>query len=96
MEYLKMKNILVIACGPWDYGTLKRKAFSDQYNFFFEEITTDPCDIDDFISYIINKYQPQCLDGVIGTHDGPENTVAAIIAKELGLHGMDPAFSVSR
>jgi hypothetical protein len=86
-----MRNILVIACGPWDYGTLRRKTFSDQCNFFFEEITTDSCDIDKFINYITNKYQTRNLHGVIGTHDGPENTVAAIVAKELGLHGMDPA-----
>ncbi len=86
-----MKNILVIACGPWDYGTLQRKTFSDQFDFCFEEITTDPCDIDEFIAYIINKYQTRRLDGVIGTHDGPENTVAAIVARELGLCGVDPA-----
>jgi hypothetical protein len=85
-----MRNILVIACGPWDYGTLQRKMFSDQYNFIFEEITTEPCDIEQFISYIINKYKTRQLDGVIGTHDGPENIVAAIFAKELGLHGPDP------
>ncbi len=52
-----MRNILVIACGPWDYGTLRRKAFSDRFEFFFGEITTDPCDIDEFISYVVNKYQ---------------------------------------
>jgi hypothetical protein len=86
-----MRNILVIACGPWDYGTLQRKAFTEHFDFVFEEITTDPCDIDKFISYIVNKYQTRHLDGVIGTHDGPENTVAAIVARELGLHGMDPA-----
>jgi hypothetical protein len=86
-----MKSILVIACGPWDYGTLQRKTFSDTFDFFFEEITTDPCDIDKFIAYIIDKYQTRRLHGVIGTHDGPENTVAAIIAKELGLYGMDPS-----
>jgi hypothetical protein len=86
-----MRNILVIACGPWDYGTLKRKIFSDQFDFFFEEITTDPCDIHKFIAYITNKYQTRKLHGVIGTHDGPENTVAAILARELGLCGMDPA-----
>jgi hypothetical protein len=86
-----MKNILVIACGPWDYGTLRRKSFTRRYNFLFEEITTDPCDIHQFITNIINKYRPRCLDGVIGTHDGPENTVAAIVARELGLPGVDPA-----
>jgi hypothetical protein len=65
--------------------------FSDQFDFLFEDITTDPCDIDKFISHIVSKYRTRRLDGVIGTHDGPENTVAAIIAKELGLPGMDPA-----
>jgi hypothetical protein len=86
-----MRKILVIACGPFEYGTLQRKAFRDRFHFFFEEITTEPEDINDFINYIINKYQDQNLDGVLGTHDGPESTVAAIIAKEFGLYGLDPA-----
>jgi hypothetical protein len=86
-----MKKILVIACGLWDYGTLQRKMFTDEFEFYFEEITTQPCDIDKFIKYIVNKYQAKNLDGVLGTHDGPENLIAAIIARQLKLPGVDPA-----
>ena len=90
---MKNKNILVIACGDFDYGTLQRKVFREHFHFFFENITSAPEKIDDFISYIIEKYEPQDLDGVLGTHDGPESTVAAILAKEFGLHGLDPSIS---
>lgn len=87
----KTANILVIACGPFDYLTLQQASFRDRFNFHFEEITTKPEDIYVFIDYIINKYKTRQLDGIIGTHDGPESLVAAILSKELGLHGMDPA-----
>jgi hypothetical protein len=90
---MKIKNILVISCGPWDYGTLQRKEFNDRYHFFFEDITTEPRNINDFISYIINKYQDRHVEGVLGTHDGPESLVAAILAKEFGLYGPEPAIA---
>jgi len=86
-----MKNILVIACGPFDYGTLQQKYFCDQYRFHFEEITTDPKDVKDFISYIIDKYRDREIAGIIGTHDSPESLLAGILSKEMGLAGMDPA-----
>jgi hypothetical protein len=86
-----MRKILVIASRPYDYDTLQQKAYRDNFHFFFEEVTTDPDNINEFINYIINKYKTQDLDGVLGTHDNPESYVAAVIAKEFGLHGMDPA-----
>ena len=91
---MKIKNILVIACGPFDYGTLQRQELRDHFHFFFEEISTEPANIRTFIEYIICKYQAENIDGVLGTHDGPESIVAAILAKELGLHGPDPAVSL--
>jgi threonine-phosphate decarboxylase len=87
----KIRNILVIACGPFDYLTLQQPSYRGRINFLFEEITTEPEDIFEFIDYIINKYKTQQLDGIIGTHDGPESLVAAILSREMGLHGMDPA-----
>jgi hypothetical protein len=89
-DKIERPKILVIACGPWDYGTLRENYFHDRFQFFFEEITTDPKNIDKYISYIIDKYRPQRVDGVLGTHDGPESLVAAIIAREFGLQGLDP------
>ena len=90
---MKMKKILVIASQPYDYDMLQQEAYRDRYHFFFEEVTTDPDNISEFINYIINKYQVQDIDGVIGTHDNPESYVGAVIAKEFGLHGMDPAIA---
>jgi biotin carboxylase len=83
-------RILVIASGAYDYQTLEKKQFRDNFQFFFEPITTAPADILDFIAAIKEKYQAQNLDGVLGTHDGPGSTVAAILAAELGLHGLPP------
>ena len=84
-----MKDILVIACGPFDSGTLQRKSFTDRYRFHFEEISTHPRDIALFISYITDKYSNGNIAGVIGTHDGPESLVAAILSMEMGLPGID-------
>jgi len=83
-------RILVIACGPYDYQTLEEDPFRDNFQFFFEPIMTAPADILEFIAAIKEKYHAQNLDGVLGTHDGPESTVAAILAAELGLHGLPP------
>ncbi len=88
-----MRKILAIVNRFWDYETLRQKAFRDRFHFFFEDITTTPDNIREFINDIIYKYQTQHLDGVIGTSDYPESIVAAIIAKEFGLHGMDPAIA---
>jgi hypothetical protein len=90
---VRKRRILVIACGPFDDCMLQRKDFLDRFHFFVEEITTEPADIEEFISYIKGKYREQDLDGVLGTHDGPESTVAAIIARDLGLYGLDPIAS---
>jgi hypothetical protein len=90
---MQIKRIVVIACGPFDFGTLQSKTFSTRFHFYFEPIKTEPKDIIQFISYIVNKYKSQNVDGVLGTHDGPESLVAAIIAKELGLNGMNPVIA---
>jgi len=87
------RKILVIACGPFDYGTLQRADFRDQFHFYLEKITTKPDNIREFMEYVVHKYQDQNLDGILGTHDGPESIVAAILAKELGLHGPSPFVS---
>lgn len=84
-----MIKILVIACRPDDHDTPQLKAYSENFHFYFEEVTDDPNNIDRSVKYIIGKYREQDLDGVIGTHDNPGSYVAAVIAKELGLHGPD-------
>jgi hypothetical protein len=87
---MNKERILVIACGPFDYANLSKKELQDKYLFFIEEIKTEPKDIEIFISYILKKYATKKLVGVLGTHDGPESLVSAILAKELGLYNMDP------
>lgn len=86
---MELKKILVIACGPFDYGNLQKKLFQDRFEIIMEIITTEPKDISVFLSYILNKYKDQNIAGVLGTHDGPESLVSAILAKELGTCNMD-------
>ncbi len=77
----------------WEYATLQQQAFLDRFHFIFEDIKAAPDNINEFINNIINKYQAQKLYGVLGTYDYPESIIAAIIAREFGLHGMDPAIA---
>lgn len=87
---MNTKKILIIACGPFDFGNIRKKIFQDKFDFFIEEIKTEPKDIEIFINYILKKYSKKNLVGVLGTHDGPESLVSAILSKELGLHNMEP------
>ena len=90
---MRKRRILVIACGPFDDHVVQREDFLERFDFFVEAITTARADIEEFIAYIVEKFKDQRLDGVLGTHDGPESTIAAIIARHLGLNGLDPVAS---
>jgi hypothetical protein len=39
-----MRKILVFAGGIFDYDTLQKKAFTDHFHFFFEEVTSKGAD----------------------------------------------------
>ena len=98
-----MKNILVLFDADWDRLQLQRAAESadgEGYRFFYEgfDLFSFPSnvqlltfDIFRFVDRLVRKYQWMPLHGVTSSNEQFGALVAALLARELGLPGADPA-----
>lgn len=98
-----MKNILVLFDADWDRVQLERAAGSNgnaAYRLFYEgfDLFSFPSnaqlltfDIFRFVDKLVKKYKSMPLHGVTSSNEQFGALVAALLARRLGLPGVDPA-----
>lgn len=103
------KRILIVCPAPRDERELKRLASAHDYEFIFDDFTSDYLeqliyeeghghesspDILEVINRLIMRYRYEHLDGVLSSDDYPGATLACILAHELKLPAPHPAVSL--
>jgi hypothetical protein len=94
-----MKKILVLFPKDWDRIELDGPRYSERYQFFFEgfDLFKFPgnarlltFNVFRFIDTLVARYRRLGIDGVISNNEYFGALIAAVIARRLGLPGIDP------